>query len=271
MKAVTEIEIDRITVLPEVYPRKGAANWQTIARYAEGMRIGAVFPPIEVVPDQERMILLDGFNRIAAAKQIGRATISAILSRLPRKQWLWRAAEANMTHGRPLTAMDRASIAWHLERDGFSAEAISKLLGAHADTIARWVATRVVANTGEPVKAAVRHVMGTEWQGRALAAQHLIANASVYRTLDELLALLRAGAFDASNQAQREKLTVAYQGIGELLACRASRIPRETRAHSASRAKRETRTSSASHGPRETRSASASRVKCETRTSCASR
>ena len=77
-----------------------------VTTYGEQMTAGVVFPPITLFDDGTRFRLVDGYHRVMAARQIGRATIPAEVHLGTREDALWFALGANRANGLRLTARD---------------------------------------------------------------------------------------------------------------------------------------------------------------------
>jgi hypothetical protein len=75
---------------------------KTAERYESAMLAGSEFPPITVVVLNGAPVLVDGFHRVAAARAVGRRSLSAIVVDAKPEELRWLAAEANMKHGLPL-------------------------------------------------------------------------------------------------------------------------------------------------------------------------
>lgn len=74
------INIQRIAVESEIQQRAGQ-NEECISEYAEEIRNGANFPPIVVYDDGEKLLLADGFHRLAAYRQAGIETVEVSIYR----------------------------------------------------------------------------------------------------------------------------------------------------------------------------------------------
>jgi hypothetical protein len=79
----------------------------TVARYVnrwETMGQGLdAFPPVKVALVQGALVLVDGFHRLAAAQQAGLTEVSAVVVSATDQEARWMAAEANLSHGLPLS------------------------------------------------------------------------------------------------------------------------------------------------------------------------
>jgi hypothetical protein len=74
------LDIDSITVDAGIQIRVKLVPAK-IAHYRIRMKAGDAFPPVEVVFDGKQYILADGYYRLAAAKNLGRSTIPALVRR----------------------------------------------------------------------------------------------------------------------------------------------------------------------------------------------
>lgn len=70
-----------------------------IAEYAEAMRGGATFPPVDVYYDGTSYWLADGFHRAEATKKLGIAKIAAEVHQGTREDAQWHSCGANQFHG----------------------------------------------------------------------------------------------------------------------------------------------------------------------------
>lgn len=71
----------------------------TVREYAECMRNGATFPPIQVCGDGTTWWVADGWHRLLAAKTIGLMEIDADVVPGEYQDAVWLACAANTTHG----------------------------------------------------------------------------------------------------------------------------------------------------------------------------
>ena len=72
---------------------------ETIREYAAQMEAGDLFPPVTVWYDGSGYWLSDGFQRVAAAEQIGRTSILAEIRRGSLSDARWSSYAANSRHG----------------------------------------------------------------------------------------------------------------------------------------------------------------------------
>lgn len=219
---VTSIPVERLVFDREFYVRLGGTNWQTVAKYADAMRMDREFPPIYVVPTPDGYFVLDGWHRAEAASKIGRKTIKAIvdgaLSKKRReREWLAKAARLNSEHGRALSPQDRTALALRLQKAGLGKRAIAETLATPQKTLERWLLGRVTGGNGKVVKAAMSPLIGTRDEALAVAHGGAIANANANRTLDEMLAILRAKLVDVADPMVAKKATEIHERLGKLL------------------------------------------------------
>ncbi|TCV86326.1 ParB/RepB/Spo0J family partition protein [Sulfurirhabdus autotrophica] len=103
------IPIDLITRDTELQVRN-KMDTPTIRKYAVAMRSGAEFPPISLAMVDGTYLLLDGWHRLAAARELGEYHITALVKPMTREVATWEAAKANLTHGLPLKATEKLSV-----------------------------------------------------------------------------------------------------------------------------------------------------------------
>lgn len=138
---VEKILVDELTYDPELYPRMypvdtGGISWQTVNEYAEEMRAGAKFPPINVgIIDDEgyplhgRMLISDGVHRWKACKKIGLDSIEAEVKHYDNKvDFLIDSTIPNNRHGRDLTWGEKARLYDIFQRYGLDDANISRII-----------------------------------------------------------------------------------------------------------------------------------------------
>jgi ParB-like chromosome segregation protein Spo0J len=82
-------------------------NAAAVTDYAEAMLAGEQFPPIKVVNHNATYILADGFHRVEAARQAGKAAILAEIIEGDEATALEIAVKANRQHGLRMTSADK--------------------------------------------------------------------------------------------------------------------------------------------------------------------
>lgn len=93
-----KLALAEIQTRDELQPRI-QMNIFIITDYADAMREGRTFPPIEVVWDGSTYWLWDGFHRTRAAKQAGLVEIEVNITEGTKEDAEWLALSANRTHG----------------------------------------------------------------------------------------------------------------------------------------------------------------------------
>jgi hypothetical protein len=86
---------------------RAGLNLETVATYAAAMRDGETFQPVVVFQDVERLLLADGFHRVAGAEENGQAEIMADVRQGTAADALRYALGANARHGLPRTNADK--------------------------------------------------------------------------------------------------------------------------------------------------------------------
>ena len=128
---------------------------KAVCDYAEAMKEGAKFPDVTVFTDGETYWLADGFHRMLATQQTGKATVAANVTHGTRADALRYALKANGSHGVRMTNADKRhalEVAWENMQELFGGEPSTRLL---ADTcgVSEFLAkqfraeVRVVENT----------------------------------------------------------------------------------------------------------------------------
>ena len=132
IKPTTRIPISSIILDEDIYPRKGIDH-RRVGIFAENIRDGFKFEPIEVEPDPDkpgRYRLLDGAHRWSAYKSTGVAETEAVIKNLDGNDPLLYAAKKAIGP-RQLTedeARDTARRAY-TRNSGLSSANIGKAIG----------------------------------------------------------------------------------------------------------------------------------------------
>lgn len=144
MDAIT-IPITSITADPALQPRTEGLDLDHV-RALEA--VAEAWPPLKVVGQGGRFLLVDGFHRFAAAQNLGLAEIAVEVLEAPADGDLHALAFAlNAAHGRPLTLSDRRAFA-------------ARLLRAHPDWSDREIGRR--SGLVQPTIAKVRQELERE-------------------------------------------------------------------------------------------------------------
>jgi len=70
-----------------------------VSEYAEDLRAGADFPPVQVMYDGTHYWLYDGFHRVRAAGRVGREEVGAEVHQGTKEDAQWASLAANKRHG----------------------------------------------------------------------------------------------------------------------------------------------------------------------------
>ena len=112
MEAIVTLSMGDIDVEPLLQPRIGGIDLGYL-RYLE--TVVEHWPPLKVVPDDGRYLLVDGFHRYAAAKHLGLAEVSVVVLQVADDDDLPSLAfDLNASHGPPLSLGDRRAFAFYL-------------------------------------------------------------------------------------------------------------------------------------------------------------
>ncbi len=109
----------------DLQPRQVPLVPKVVRKYADAMKDGAIFPPIQLARIKRSLFILDGHHRVAAARQIGRTSLAAIVTSMSQGEAKLYALGTNTDHGEKLKLVDRRRIlaqyvesGFHLRSDG---------------------------------------------------------------------------------------------------------------------------------------------------------
>ena len=74
-----------------------------VAKYAGEMEAGAIFPAVTLGRVDEALLLVGGWHRLAAYRELGVREVEATVAVMTFEEALWAAADDNRRHGKPLT------------------------------------------------------------------------------------------------------------------------------------------------------------------------
>ena len=103
---VRKVKLADITLDPDVQAR-ACLNEETVAEYAQKMKEGEKFPPVQLFSDEKTCYVGDGWHRLAAAASLGYTSFPAVVSPGGRSAALRFALGANALHGLPRTNADK--------------------------------------------------------------------------------------------------------------------------------------------------------------------
>jgi hypothetical protein len=122
------VKIEEIRMDERVYPRM-RPDWMVIAQYADAMKAGADFPPVQLGRFKGDYYLIDGRHRIEAAKRCNGSDVPAQIEDYTSiKKMYLDAVKANMGHGKPFYVHERRRIIHKLSEMGLTRNEISTLV-----------------------------------------------------------------------------------------------------------------------------------------------
>lgn len=135
------LSLDKITINQGIQVRVCLSK-DTVDDYAERMREGDDFPPIDVFHDGTNYWLANGFHRHAATRQIGRSEIKVRLHRGAKREALLFALKADTNYGLRRTNRDKRrafELMWEdSEWRKWSHGIKAKTVGVSERTISNW-------------------------------------------------------------------------------------------------------------------------------------
>src|SRR4051794_31221061 len=97
---VCRVRLADILPDPELQIRR-EIDHRTVDRYARAYELGDKFPPIRLARWNDALMLIDGWHRVGAQRQLGRAEVDAVVVEAGSPSRLkWLAAAANLTNGK---------------------------------------------------------------------------------------------------------------------------------------------------------------------------
>ena len=218
------ISLEKITWDEKIYPRTGV-DWITAHKYAEAMKAGEVFPPIDVVLNPNapgEYIGLDGRHRYTARQKNHEKTIDVRVMHLTGIDRYLHAIKTNLKHGRPLSMQERLQIAKRLQEDfgkpitytarflHIPKKSLLKLLSertAPRGALGKpWTPTGSVPTDSAVLKAPFQHLAGTRLPPASEGAQRFSAASSQTILLDQVMAFARSDTFDLKDPRVRDLL-----------------------------------------------------------------
>ena len=174
-----KVPIAKIDLHTQVRARVDRA---VVQRYAELIKEGTEFPPVDLFRDGERtrFDLADGYHRLRAYEKLRRATIPARVHAGTRDEAWWFALGANRTHGLRLGAGDvRRAVQMAVKR---RPDASQRVIAAHVGCSHRYVGmvrNELEERLAEEAETAERH--SQVGSGSHLAERTVGADGKSYR------------------------------------------------------------------------------------------
>ena len=97
------IEISKITI-DKSFMMRDALDKKLVAEYKENLKN---MPPISLYDTPQGLLLVDGFHRLTAAKQLNWKNIDAIVAKGSIQDAFGVACLSNLRHGKPLKPEER--------------------------------------------------------------------------------------------------------------------------------------------------------------------
>ena len=104
-----QLLIDQL-VLDRAFQVRKELNKPAVSRYKEAYRLDQVLDPVRVADVDGMLILIDGWHRVTALRQLDRLYVDAEIEPMSRDDALWAASIANAKHGVPLSKTEHLNV-----------------------------------------------------------------------------------------------------------------------------------------------------------------
>ena len=104
---IMDVTIEEITIDPKIVGRANGLDVVTVQTYADHMKNGAIFPPVEIVSNGDTLWLVDGQHRLKAAEELNLEKIEANVTHGDRRDALLMSFGTNEEHGDRRTNEDK--------------------------------------------------------------------------------------------------------------------------------------------------------------------
>lgn len=148
-----KVQTKDVVVDKNLYPRN-QSYWITEVKYAEALKSGARFPPIELAERNNQLVLIDGLHRLNAHKLNKADNIEANITKgLSDAEIFAKAVELNSRHGQTLSADEITKAILKFQKFGFKPITISELLSMRIEKIEPFIKKRTITDmaTGETI------------------------------------------------------------------------------------------------------------------------
>lgn len=188
-----------------------------VKAYRTSYNAGAEMPPVRLADVRGALYLVDGWHRMAAQEELGRKQVEATIMPMTRKEAMWAAAAANLTHGEAYRKDERRkafgvfiTTKQHVQRGkALSYREMAAAFGGNPShvTLRNWIRQ----DFPDVFKALEKHRTG-KWspdmiQHREVPTEEVFALSKV----DELLAKAVGHARAISSPAVRRKLVAMVE------------------------------------------------------------
>ncbi len=205
------LNIKSIKVDAELYPRN-KVNWVTTMRYFNALTAGAIFPPITVIKEGRKYLLIDGAHRLEANKTNKEQYIEAeILENLSKKEIFIESVRRNSAHGLQFSAQETAKVILKLKAMKISKKEISNIVRISVDKIEPFVTKRMIRIIGsrggekgsEILKNSLKYLAGTDSEE---INQDGFIGASQSQLIESLIMLVQGDLIDWDNKIVARKM-----------------------------------------------------------------
>jgi ParB-like chromosome segregation protein Spo0J len=185
------VRLTKIAVDPDLQPRVGGID----LRHVRDLEAGAEhWPPVSVVERGEHFVLVDGFHRLRAAKNLKLQTLHVTVLNVAGDEDLHALAfSINAKHGRPLSLKDRRAfgIRQLCSHTNWSDREIGRRSGLAQPTITK-LRKELESRKLMPV---INNRVGSDGRSYTVATQKNEKKVSLFKIIDEI-----AIAFDPNEQ-----------------------------------------------------------------------
>jgi hypothetical protein len=196
-----------------LYPRQRVDDAH-VSHLGEAVRAGAPLPP--VIVDRKSKRVTDGFHRVKLAQRDGEdAEIDVILrDYADDREMLLDAMRLNASHGRALTACDRArciqlGLSMKLDEEsiaGALSVTLPKCQRLKSDKLGVDGTTVKLSPAFGPYKPAIRHKRGQPLTKPQQALNAQLGGFTQTRLIDELIKLIQTNLIDTHNRHVMDRL-----------------------------------------------------------------
>lgn len=212
--------IDELEFNKDLYPRL-STWWVTVVSYADQMKAGSVFPPIEVGLLEDRKIIVDGWHRCQALQKIGEEYVKGIAKRYDSEQEIFiDAIKANNSHGLHLSSQDKVWITSQLLFDWkMDTVEIATLIKATPETLKQFISRIIRRPDGSRIylKAPLARLIDKGFISKeeaSLVDQTSFTVRDLRQIMIQLLSTLEGRVYPWEDPAMRGLAVEIYQLLG---------------------------------------------------------
>lgn len=211
--------IDELEFNKDLYPRF-STWWVNVASYADQMKAGSVFPPIDVGLLGDRKIIVDGVHRCQALQNIGEEYVNGIAKRYDSEQELFiDAIKSNNTHGLHLSSHDKVWITSHLLDWEMDNAEIATLIKATPETMKKFISRIIRRPDGSRIylKAPLARLIDKgliSKEEASLVDQTSFTVRDIKQIMIQLLSILNGRVYPWEDKSMKELAVEIYQFLG---------------------------------------------------------